>query len=181
VAGEAHESGRALVLVANKWDLLKGYAQPTEEFPDLKPQKAEKALKGDLERLLRDEMPFASYAPMVFVSAQTGEGVAELLAVTRRVADNFQRRVDTGPLNRVIRTAVAKHAPPTRKGRALKLLYCTQVRTGPPTFALFVNDPSLMHVTYERYLANCLRREFDFEGTPLRLLLRARRRDKETD
>ncbi|NPV45374.1 MAG: ribosome biogenesis GTPase Der [Armatimonadetes bacterium] len=179
VAGEAHEAGRALVLVANKWDLLKQYAQPTEDFPDLKPSKAEKMLKSDLERLLRDEMPFASYAPLVFTSAQTGEGIEELLAVTRRVADNFQRRIETGPLNRLLRQAVTRHAPPTRKGRQLKVLYGTQVRTGPPTFALFVNDPTLMHLTYERYLVNCLRREYDFEGTPLRLLVRARRREKE--
>lgn len=180
VAGEAHEAGRAMVLVANKWDLLKQYAEPTAEHPDLKPAKAEKMLKSDLERLLRDEMPFASYAPLVFTSAQTGEGIEELLAVTRRVADNFQRRIETGPLNRLLRQAVARHAPPSRKGRQLKLLYGTQVRTGPPTFALFVNDPALMHLTYERYLVNCLRREYDFEGTPLRLLVRARRREKET-
>jgi GTP-binding protein len=181
VAGEAIEAGRAVVLVGNKWDLLKQYAQPTEEHPNLNPKKAEKLLRSDLTRLVEQEFAFAGYAPLLLTSAQTGEGVEELLTVTRRIATNFRRRVETGPLNRVIRKAVAHHAPPTRKGRALKLLYCTQVRSGPPTFALFVNDPELMHVTYERYLVNSLRAAFDFEGTPLRLLLRARRGEKGDD
>jgi GTP-binding protein len=177
VAGEAHEAGRGLVLVANKWDLLKQYTKPDEENPDVNPQKAEAALKRDLQRLLEQEMPFASYAPLVFTSAVTGEGLPELLTTIRRVADNFRRRIETGKLNRTIRNALARHAPPTRKGRQLRIYYCTQVRAEPPTFALFCNDPQLVHVTFERYLVNVLRAEYDFAGTPIRIFWRARRRE----
>lgn len=177
-AGEALEAGRALVLVANKWDLVKTYAQPNEDFPDLNPKKIEKLLKSDMERLAGEEFGFMSYVPLVFTSAETGEGIEELLVTIRRVAENFSRRIETGPLNRILRQATARHAPPSRKGRQLKLLYCTQVRTGPPTFVLFVNDPELVHLSYERFLLNSLRAAFDFEGVPLRLLLRARRREK---
>jgi len=177
VTGEAHEAGRAFIIVANKWDLLKDYAQPNEEHPELDPVKAEKTLKKDMERLIEQEMPFASYVPIMFTSAESGEGIPELLGMVRTVADNFHRRIETGKLNRTIRDAMARHAPPTRKGKQLKILYCTQVRTGPPTFALFVNNPQLMHLSYERYLVNVLRSEYDFTGTPIKLLVRARRRE----
>jgi GTP-binding protein len=179
VAGEAHEAGRGLVLVANKWDLLKQYAQPDEEHPELDPKKAEKALKGDLKRLVSEEMPFASYAPLVFASALNGENLSGLLQTIHTVAANFRRRIETGKLNRTVRDAMAHHAPPTRKGRQLKIYYATQVRAEPPTFALFVNDPQLVHVSYERYLVNALRDEYDFTGTPIRIFWRARRREDE--
>lgn len=179
VAGEAHEAGRAFVIVANKWDLLKQYAQPTEDHPDLDPAKAEQTLRRDLQRLIEQEMPFASYAPIAFTSAETGEGINELLGTVRMVAENFRRRIETGKLNRTIRDAMARHSPPSRKGKLLKILYCTQVRAEPPTFALFVNDPQLMHLTYERYLINVLRQEYDFRGTPIKLLIRGRRREED--
>lgn len=179
VTGEAHEAGRALVIVANKWDLLKQYAQPDEEHPDLDPVKGEKTLKSDLKRLIGEEMPFASYAPIVYTSAVSGEGVGELLKTVEQVAANFRRRIETGKLNRLVREAMAKHSPPSRRGKMLKVYYCTQVRTSPPTFALFVNDPELMHLSYERFLVNQLRSEYDFTGTPIRLLIRARRREED--
>jgi GTP-binding protein len=177
VAGEAHEAGRALVLVANKWDLLKHYAQPDEEHPEIDPVKAEKTLKSDLKRLIEQEMPFASYAPVIYTSAVTGEGVPELLRTVEKVGQAFHRRIETGKLNRTLREAMLRHSPPSRKGKLLKIYYCTQVRTAPPTFALFVNDPELMHLSYERFLINQLRDEFDFAGTPIRLLVRSRRRE----
>jgi len=177
VAGEAHEAGRGLVIVANKWDLLKQYTLPTEEHPEVDPKKAEKGLKSDLQRLVAQEMPFASYAPLVFTSAVTGEGIPDMLAAIRRVADNFRRRIETGKLNRTIRDAMARHAPPTRKGRQLRIYYCTQVRAEPPTFAIFVNDPQLVHVSYERFIVNVLRDEYDFSGTPIRIFWRARKRE----
>lgn len=178
VAGEAHEAGRALVLVANKWDLLKGYAQPDEEHPDLDPVKAEKTLKSDLKRLIEQEMPFASYAPIIYTSTLTGEGVEELLKTVATVAANFRRRIETGKLNRTMREAMARHSPPSRKGKLLKVYYCTQVRSAPPTFALFVNNPELMHLSYERFLVNQLRSDFDFTGTPIRLLIRGRKNEE---
>lgn len=177
VAGEAHEAGRALVLVANKWDLLKHYAQPDEDHPELDPAKAEKTLKSDLKRLIEQEMPFASYAPVVYTSAETGEGVPELLKVVETVAANFRRRIETGKLNRTLREAMARHSPPSRRGKLLKIYYCTQVRTSPPTFAIFVNDPELMHLSYQRFLINQLRTDFDFAGTPIRLLIRSRHKE----
>ena len=180
VAGEAHEAGRGLVLVANKWDLLKQYAQPDEEHPDIDPAKAEKTLKSDLKRLIEQEMPFASYAPILYTSAQTGEGVELLLKTIEQVAGNFRRRIETGKLNRTLREAMARHAPPSRRGKLLKIYYCTQVRTSPPTFAIFVNDPELMHLTYQRFLINQLRADFDFVGTPIRLLIRSRRREDDS-
>lgn len=179
VAGEAHEAGRAIVIAANKWDLLKQYTLPTEEHPELDPVEAEKALKRDLQRLAGDEMPFASYVPLVFTSAETGEGLPELLSTIRRVGENFRRRIETGKLNRTIREALAHHAAPSRRGRQLKIYYCTQVRSEPPTFAIFVNDPQLVHLTFERYLVNVLRKEYDFTGTPIRIYWRARRREDE--
>jgi GTPase len=178
VAGEAHEAGRGLVLVANKWDLMRQYTLPTEEHPDLNPQLVAQQLRDDFKTLLEREMPFASYAPLVFTSAQESEGLGELLLTVRAVADNFHRRIETGLLNRTLRQAMMRHAPPTRKGRQLKILYATQVRSAPPTFAMFVNDPELMHFSYERYLMNSLREAFDFEGVPLRLLVRSRRREE---
>lgn len=179
VAGEAHEAGRALVLVANKWDLLKHYAQPDEDHPELDPVKAEKTLKADFKRLVDQEMSFASYAPVVFTSAETGEGVRELLKTIEKVGAAFRRRIETGKLNRTLREAMLRHSPPSRKGKLLKIYYCTQVRTAPPTFALFVNDPELMHLSYQRFLINQLRDEFDFTGTPIRLLIRSRRREED--
>lgn len=180
VAGEAHEAGRGMVLVANKWDLMAHYAQPSEEFPDLDPIKLQKTLRSDFRRLVDHEMPFTGYAPLVFTSALESEGIEDLLDTVMAVAEQFHRRVDTGILNRVIRRAVAAHAPRNRQGKVLKVLYCTQVRSAPPTFVLFVNSPDLMHFSYERYLINALRAEFGFEGTPIRILARGRRReDKE--
>lgn len=179
VVGEAHEAGRGLVLVANKWDLLKQYAQPDEEHPDLDPAKAEKTLKSDFRRLLDAEMPFAAYAPLVYTSAETGEGVPQLLKTVETVAKAFRRRIGTGELNRTMREAMTRHSPPSRKGKMLKIYYCTQVRSGPPTFALFVNDPELMHLSYQRFLINQLRSDFEFVGTPVRLLIRGRKNDDE--
>ena len=177
VAGEAHEAGRGLVLVANKWDLLKQYTLPDEEHPEIEPQKAEASLKRDLQHLVEQEMPFASYAPLVLTSAVTGEGIKELLAAVRTVGDNFRRRIETGKLNRTIRDAMARHAPPTRKGHALRIYYATQVRAEPPTFALFCNDPELVHISYERYIVNVLRAQYDFAGTPIRVFWRGRKRE----
>ncbi len=178
VAGEAHEAGRGIVIAATKWDLLKPYTQPDEMSAPLKPEKAEKLLRSDLERLVRLEMPFAAYAPIVYTSAVTQEGITELLHTIRVVAENFRRRIETGGLNRTIREAIERHAPPTYKGKQLKIYYATQVQTEPPTFVFFVNNPKLVHVSYERYLINVLRREYDFTGTPLKIIWRERRREE---
>lgn len=177
VALEVHEMGRACIVVVNKWDLVLKSAFPEDEALDARArQRHEKTIWKDFVRLAQHELPFMPYAPLVKTCALTGEGVSELLPLCLRVHEQFDRRIDTGPLNRCIRRAVAHHSPPSKRGRPLKILYVTQVRTRPPTIVLFVNDPELMHFSYERYLTNALRAEFGFEGTPLRLLVRSRRR-----
>ncbi len=176
VAGEVMEAGRAVILVANKWDLVAKMAEPDEDYPDLDYKKAEKLLRSDFERLLRHELTFLSYAPLVYTCALTGAGVDNLLKLVRRAKEQFTRRIETGPLNRTLRDAVAAHNPPTRQGRSPRLYYATQVAVGPPTFVIFVNDPELLHFSYKRYLANKLRETFGFESTPIRLLFRERGR-----
>jgi GTP-binding protein len=174
VAGEIMEAERAAIIVANKWDLIEKFAQPDEEFPELDYQKTEKTLRKDFARIVRDELKFLSYAPLAYTCALTGDGIGSLLADARRVHEQFVRRVDTGPLNRILRDAVATHPPPTKRGRQPRLYYAAQVRTAPPTFVVFVNDPDLIHFSYERYLHNKLRDALGFEGTPIRILWRAR-------
>jgi len=182
VALEVHESGRAAIVVANKWDMVTqsafaddDEARLTGEGMDEKTRRRNmKTIWQDFERLARHELPFLSYAPIISTCALTGEGVDALLPLCRRVYEQFTARVDTGPLNRCIRRAVAKHNPPTKAGRPLKIYYATQVRAAPPTIALFVNSPKMMHFTYERYLVNQIRSEFGFEGTPVRLVTRGK-------
>ncbi|NLJ35336.1 MAG: ribosome biogenesis GTPase Der [candidate division WS1 bacterium] len=176
VAGEIMEAERAAIIVANKWDLVAKSAEPDEEFPDLDYEKTERTLRKDFARIVRHELQFLSYAPIAYTSALTGDGIGSLLADVRRVHEQFVKRIDTGPLNRVLRDAVAAHSPPTRRGRQPRLYYVAQVRTGPPTFVIFVNDPELIHFSYERYVSNKLREAFGFEGTPIRILWRARQR-----
>lgn len=176
VAGEVMQAERAAIIVANKWDLVARFAEPDEEYPELDSAKVEKTLRKDFERIVRHELKFLSYAPLAYTSALTGEGIGSLLADTRRVHEQFVKRIDTGPLNRMLRDAVASHQPPTKKGRQPRLYYATQVRSAPPTFVVFVNDPELIHFSYERYLKNELRETFGFEGTPIRILWRRRTR-----
>jgi GTP-binding protein len=179
VALEVHDMYRACVVAANKWDLVLKTAFPDDEPIDPKERRRhEKTVWKDFERLARHELPFLPYAPIVPTCALTGEGVDQLLPLCKQVFAEYDRRVDTGPLNRCIRRAVQRHNPPSKSGRPLKILYATQVRSRPPTIVLFVNNPELMHFTYERYLINAIREEFGFEGTPIRLLLRSRDREQ---
>ena len=178
IGGYAHEGGRGVVLVANKWDLVDPHRG--EILPDH--PGAEKApdppvnMKIYTERI-RDELGFLNYAPIAFVSAYCETGIHALIDTAAHVAEQHAMRVSTGELNRVIRDAVAAR-PPSSKGRELKIYYATMARTNPPTIVLFMNNPDLMHFTYGRYLENRLRDAFGFEGTPLRLV--ARQREKTT-
>ncbi|MBP8951605.1 MAG: ribosome biogenesis GTPase Der [Armatimonadetes bacterium] len=178
VALEVHEMGRAAIVVANKWDTIVESALGSADELDAKGRAHQmKTVWSDFQHLAEHELPFLNYAPIVPTCALTGEGVADLLPLCKRVHEQFTRRIDTGPLNRCIRRAVARHNPPSKGGRPLRILYATQVQTRPPTIALFVSDPKLMHFSYERYLMNALRSEFGFEGTPVKLLIRARRKE----
>jgi GTP-binding protein len=151
IAGYAKEAGRGIIIVVNKWDLVK-----------------DKTIK-DFEAEVRAEFPFISYAPIVFLSALTTKRIHTLMPEVIKVADNIKREVKTSLLNDVIMDAVLLTPPPSYKGERLKVFYVTQTGIKPPKFTLFVNNKKLVHFSYERYLENQLRENFDFMGTPIEL------------
>lgn len=158
IAGYVNEQGKGAIIVVNKWDLI---------------EKNDKTMNRFIEDIRR-ELPFMAYAPTIFISALTGQRVIKILELVKYVSNQNAMRISTGMVNDVINEAVLMNQPPISGGRRLKILYLTQVAVKPPTFALFVNDPSIMHFSYERYLENQLRKSFGFEGTPIRFLLRQR-------
>lgn len=158
VVGYALDAGKAIVIAVNKWDAVEKDGKTAQEF----------------EQRIRSHFPFMPWAPIVFVSAKTGRRVSRVLEIAAEAADNHAQRIATSTVNTVIQEAIAIVPPPTDKGRRLKILYATQVAVKPPTFAIFVNNPEMMHFSYERYLENQLRESFGFLGTPIRLLIRAR-------
>jgi len=158
IAGYAHEAGKAIVIVYNKWDVV---------------EKNEKTM-NKVTKEIREHFQFLDYAPIVFVSAKTKQRVHALLPVINRVSENHSMRIQSSILNEVIEDAVAMNPAPSDKGRRLRIYYTTQVSVKPPTFVVFVNDPELMHFSYERFLENRIREAFDFEGTPIRIITRAR-------
>lgn len=169
VGGMAHEEGRACVIAVNKWDLMrKGHQKWTESLA--------RRIRREFTEHLRAEMPFLEYAPVVFVSALLAENIDDLLDTVNDVAEAHARRVSTGELNRVIQEAVDAN-PRSEKGRPLRVYYATMSQVKPPTVVLFVNDPELMHFSYERYLLNKLRAAFGYEGTPIRLVVRRRTKE----
>ena len=156
IAGEAHEAGKGIIIVVNKWD---EYEKET----------------GTLEKYRKEvynKLSYLSYAPMIFISAKTGQRVDKLFNMINDVAKQNAMRVSTSVLNQVINEAIAIVQPPSDKGRRLKILYGTQVSTKPPTFVIFVNNKELFHFSYERYLVNQIRKEFGLEGTPIRVISR---------
>jgi len=158
VGGLIDDAGKACVIFVNKWDLVKG--RTPREFGE-----------G-----IRTEMPFLRHAPIVVGSAEQGKGMDNLLEACVDVANNHALRIPTPELNRVVREA-AERRPYSRHGREFKIYYATQVRVKPPTFVFFVNNPKLLHDSYQRYLENQMRAEFGFAGTPIRLIFRARTGD----
>lgn len=159
VAGYAHEAGRAIVIVVNKWDTLK---------------KDNKTM-SDFENLIRQEFQYLSYAPIVFVSAKTKQRLDKLPELIKRVNDNHEQRISSAVLNDVVMDAIAHNPTPTDNGKRLRIYYATQVAIKPPTFVIFVNDPELIHFSYERFLENQIREAFDFEGTPIHIIERRRK------
>lgn len=158
IAGYAHEAGKAVIIVVNKWDAI---------------EKDEKTMNV-MTRKIREHFLFLDYAPIMFVSAISGKRVHTILETINKVNENHSRRIQSSILNEVIADAVAMNPAPTDKGQRLRLYYVTQVAIQPPTFVVFVNEPELMHFSYERFIQNRIRESFDFEGTPLRLITRAR-------
>lgn len=164
IAGEAHEAGKGIIIVVNKWD---EYEKDT----------------GTLEKYKKEiyhKLSYLSYAPIIFISAKTGQRVNKLFGMINEVAEQNAKRITTGQLNQVINEAIAIVQPPTDKGKRLKIFYGTQSSTKPPTFVIFVNKKDLFHFSYERYLVNQIRKEFGLEGTPIRIIVREKL-DKEVN
>ena len=156
IAGEAHEAGKGIIIVVNKWD---EYEKTT----------------GTLEKYKKEiysKLSYLSYAPIIFISAKTGQRVHKLFDLINFVAEQNSMRVSTSILNQVINEAIAIVQSPTDKGKRLKIFYGTQANTKPPTFVIFVNNKDLFHFSYERYLVNQIRKEFGLEGTPVRIIVR---------
>ena len=162
IAGEAHEAGKGIIIVVNKWD---EYEKETGTLENYKKQ-------------VYNKLSYLTYAPIIFISAKTGQRVDKLFGMINKVANSNSLRIPTATLNQVINEAIAVVQPPTDKGKRLKILYATQAQTKPPTFVIFVNNKELFHFSYERYLVNQIRSNFDLEGTPVRIISREKREDK---
>jgi len=162
IAGIAHERGKGMIILVNKWDLI---------------EKNDKTMNA-FSREIRDKLSYMPYAELLFVSALTGQRLNKIYELIDLVMMNACLRVQTGVLNEIMNEAVADNEPPTDKGRRLKIFYSTQVSVKPPTFVLFVNDRQLAHFSYVRYIENRLRETFGFRGTPIRILIRERKADK---
>ncbi len=156
IAGEAHEAGKGIIIVVNKWDEYEKETRTLEKY----------------KKEIYNKLSYLSYAPIIFISAKTGQRVNKLFDLINFVAEQNALRVSTSVLNQVINEAIAIVQPPTDKGKRLKIFYATQASTKPPTFVIFVNNKELFHFSYERYLVNNIRKEFGLEGTPVRVIVR---------
>ncbi len=156
IAGEAHDAGKGIIIVVNKWDEIEKDNNTFNKF----------------KKEIYNKLAYLTYAPIIFISAKTGQRVDKLFDMINNVAKMNALRVPTGVLNQVIDEAIAITQPPTDKGRRLKILYVTQASTKPPTFIVFVNNKDLFHFSYERYLVNHIRKEFGLEGSPIRMIAR---------
>lgn len=156
IAGEAHEAGKGVIIVVNKWDEIEKETGTLEKY----------------KKEVYAKLAYLSYAPIIFISAKTGQRVDKLFDMINDVAKQNSMRIPTSVLNQVINEAIAIVQPPTDKGKRLKILYGTQASTKPPTFVIFVNNKDLFHFSYERYLVNQIRKEFGLQGTPIRIIVR---------
>ncbi len=156
ILGEAHEAGKGIIIVVNKWDVIEKDNYTVENY----------------KKNVYNKIAYASYAPIIFISAKTGQRVDKLFPLINEVNAQNSLRISTSVINEIINEAVAVVQPPTDKGRRLKILYGTQASTKPPTFVIFCNNRQLFHFSYQRYLINCFRKNFGMEGTPIRLIIR---------
>ena len=156
IAGEAHEAGKGIIIVVNKWDEYEKETNTLEKY------------KKDVY----NKLSYLSYAPIIFISAKTGQRVEKLFEVINDVYAENTKRIPTSQLNQVINEAIAIMQPPSDKGKRLKIFYATQSSIQPPTFVIFVNKKDLFHFSYERYLVNQIRKEFGLIGTPVRVIVR---------
>ena len=162
ILGEAHEAGKGIIIVVNKWDEVEKDNYTMQEY----------------KKEIYNKISYATYAPIMFISAKTGQRVNKIFEQVNEVNKQNSMRVSTSVINEVINEAIAVVQPPSDKGKRLKILYGTQAATKPPTFVIFVNDKELFHFSYQRYLINCFRNNFGLEGTPVRLIDREKS-DKE--
>ena len=156
ILGEAHEAGKGIIIVVNKWDAIEKDNNTLENY----------------KKEIYNKISYATYAPIIFISAETGQRVNKLFSLINEVNKQNSLRISTSVINEVINEATLVVQPPTDKGRRLKILYGTQATTRPPTFVIFVNNKDLFHFSYQRYLINCFRNNFGLEGTPVRLIIR---------
>ena len=161
IAGYAHEQGKACIICVNKWDLIEKDTKTMNNFR--------------LE--VQEGLSYMLYAPIIFISAKTGQRVDKIFEMAKYVANQSAMRVSTGMLNDVLNDATSRVQPPSDKGKRLKIFYITQASVKPPTFVIFVNDKKLAHFSYIRYLENQLRNTFGFEGTPIRFIIRERSKE----
>ena len=161
IAGYVQEQGKAAVIIINKWDAKEKTTGTLEKY----------------KKTVLEKLQFTDYAPILFISAKTGQRVHQVIGAVDQVYENACRRVATGVLNDVVADALTAHEPPAQGGRRPRFYYTTQVSVKPPTFVFFVNDPDIVHFSYMRYMENHLRKSFALEGTPIRMILRKRKKD----
>ncbi|MBQ3040800.1 MAG: ribosome biogenesis GTPase Der [Clostridia bacterium] len=164
IAGIAHEAGKAVIIIVNKWDLLDSADKDTVKY----------------SKKVYEALSYMTYAPIIYVSALTGQRIVKIFEMINYVFNQSKTRISTGMLNDVLNEAVTRVQPPSDKGRRLKVYYMTQTSVAPPTFVLFCNSAVLFHFSYQRYIENCLRDTFGFKGTPIKLVIRQRGDDEET-
>jgi GTPase len=191
IAGYIHDAGRGLIIIINKWDLVREAQRQAEEAASpeavvsLKPGGNPAALEDEppdadyYRELVRERFKFAPYAPVIFASAKTKYHISNILDHALRIWEIRQQRIPTAQLNEAVREAVHRHHPAAVQGRAMRIYYVTQAEVSPPTFIFFINDPSLLHFSYQRYLENQIRQAFGFEGTAVRLEFRERQSERE--
>jgi GTP-binding protein len=158
VAGFVQEQAKGLVVAVNKWDLVTKESHTLTQY----------------ERMIREQLKFMPYVPVVFISARTGQRIEQVIDMALSIREERRKRIPTGVLNEAVRRALADHQPPSAGGKLVKLFYVTQVAVDPPTFVAWVNDPTNVHFSYRRFLENRLRERFGFFGTPIRLFFRPR-------
>lgn len=162
IAGYVHEENKPSIVVMNKWDLVEKDGNTINNY----------------QKMLEDKLSFMSYFKPLYLSALTGKRLEKIMPTVNEVHENSTRRITTGTLNEIIQKAILSQEPPTKKGKKLKIMYATQAETNPPTFVIFVNDATLMHFSYERFLENRLRDAVNFEGTPIKLVFKNRKEEK---
>jgi len=167
IAGYVVESLKGLIIAVNKWDLIRAQVRGGKTTHG-------RDYRQEYEAFVRKQFNFVDYAPILFISAKTGQRVSQVLTTALKIKEERQKRVPTGVLNQAIQDAVLRHSPPSEHGRQLKIFYVTQAGTEPPTMVFFVNDPRLMHFSYQRYLENWVRERFGFLGTPIKFVFKRR-------